>query len=447
MRFVNGLAAGMVMACAAIASAEISTRVCFMTPDQETGVVVSNGFGCGRFVLDTTANTLSYRIVVGNLGSAETAAHIHGAADPGVNAGVLHTLPAGPVKVGVWNYAEAQEADILAGKMYVNVHTATNPGGEVRGQIMTHVAFLDGAQDSVATPAKGFALFNINRATDTLSYYIKYAGLSSSEVAAHIHGTGVHTVSTGVVHTLPAGSPKIGSWTYPAAMEQDVVDGHFYVNIHTSTNPGGEIRGQIVSTIAPMDPTQETSLPSPSSAVGCGLCSLNRAGNVMGYDVMRTALSSTETANHIHGFSAAGVNSGVKIALSSVGTTRKLGTWSYGGVQSEEDNILAGLTYFNCHSSLNPGGEIRGQINWAILNEPLPPGCAADIDDDGDFTNGMNPDGGVDINDLLAFLAAFEAGDVAADLDDDGDPTVGNPDGGTDINDLLFFLAHFEAGC
>lgn len=54
-------------------------------------------------------------------------------------------------------------------------------------------------------------------------------------------------------------------------------------------------------------------------------------------------------------------------------------------------------------------------------------------------------DGGVDINDLLAFLGAFEAGSVLADVDNGGGDGV--PDGGVDINDLLFFLAQFEAGC
>ncbi len=65
-----------------------------------------------------------------------------------------------------------------------------------------------------------------------------------------------------------------------------------------------------------------------------------------------------------------------------------------------------------------------------------------------DLANGSGvglPDGGVDINDLLFFLASFESGANAADLDN-GSGT-GTPDGGVDINDLLFFLAHFEAGC
>lgn len=68
--------------------------------------------------------------------------------------------------------------------------------------------------------------------------------------------------------------------------------------------------------------------------------------------------------------------------------------------------------------------------------------CFADLD--GSRAT-ASPDGSVDINDLLFFLAAFEQGSSSADLDN-GSGT-GVHDGGVDINDLLFFLARFEAGC
>jgi spore coat protein A len=68
--------------------------------------------------------------------------------------------------------------------------------------------------------------------------------------------------------------------------------------------------------------------------------------------------------------------------------------------------------------------------------------CPADLDDG---LGRGTPDGGVDINDLLYFLAQFQGGEPGADLDD-GSGT-GTPDGGVDINDLLYFLDHFEGGC
>lgn len=72
--------------------------------------------------------------------------------------------------------------------------------------------------------------------------------------------------------------------------------------------------------------------------------------------------------------------------------------------------------------------------------------CPADLDNDGDIFAAV-PDGGVDVNDLLYFLSAFEAGAPSADLDNDGDPAEGINDCAVDINDLLYFLFHFESGC
>ena len=68
--------------------------------------------------------------------------------------------------------------------------------------------------------------------------------------------------------------------------------------------------------------------------------------------------------------------------------------------------------------------------------------CAADLDDG---TGTGTFDNGVDINDLLYFLAQYEGGLTGADLDDGS--MSGTPDGGVDVNDLLFFLGHYEVGC
>jgi hypothetical protein len=87
-------------------------------------------------------------------------------------------------------------------------------------------------------------------------------------------------------------------------------------------------------------------------------------------------------------------------------------------------------------------GENIGWVNLDDATKFVGIACPADVD------NGSGtgiPDGGVDINDLLFFLGAFEAGSSPADLDNGSGNGI--PDGGVDINDLLYFLSHFEAGC
>jgi hypothetical protein len=66
-------------------------------------------------------------------------AHFHGPAAPGANAGVA--LPIGAAGMaspaaGSATLNDAQVADLLAGRWYINIHTATHPGGEIRGQVM-----------------------------------------------------------------------------------------------------------------------------------------------------------------------------------------------------------------------------------------------------------------------------------------------------------------------
>jgi hypothetical protein len=68
--------------------------------------------------------------------------------------------------------------------------------------------------------------------------------------------------------------------------------------------------------------------------------------------------------------------------------------------------------------------------------------CPADLDD-GSGTGA--PDGGVDINDLIFFLVAFENGTAGADLDDG--TMTGTPDQAVTIDDMLYYLVRFEMGC
>lgn len=83
----------------------------------------------------------------------------------------------------------------------------------------------------------------------------------------------------------------------------------------------------------------------------------------------------------------------------------------------------------------------------AIHNPPgtVQSDCLGDLDDDGDIATGLAPDCGVDVNDLVAFLAGLEQGDSRVDLDDGGGEGV--RDGGVDINDLVFMLTRLENGC
>ena len=87
--------------------------------------------------LDRQSGVLSWTVTYAGLSGPVTAAHFHGPALVGQNAGIA--LPIGgamgsPIE-GKATLTAAQMADLLAGRWYVNLHTAAHPTGEVRGQV------------------------------------------------------------------------------------------------------------------------------------------------------------------------------------------------------------------------------------------------------------------------------------------------------------------------
>jgi len=100
--------------------------------------VATAGKGMATATLDTTTKTLTWIVDYSGLSGPATAAHIHGPADPGANAGVVVPFTgdlASPIK-GSAVLTDAQIAQLEAGKWYVNIHTAANKGGEIRGQLV-----------------------------------------------------------------------------------------------------------------------------------------------------------------------------------------------------------------------------------------------------------------------------------------------------------------------
>jgi hypothetical protein len=81
-----------------------------------------------------------------SMSSSVTAAHIHGLAAPGANAGVLISLPPTGGTTGNFSgsgtLSAANVTGMLNGLTYVNVHTTSNPLGEIRGQIVQQVPSL-----------------------------------------------------------------------------------------------------------------------------------------------------------------------------------------------------------------------------------------------------------------------------------------------------------------
>ena len=102
----------------------------------------STGTGTITGTYDSVTNIITYTIRFSGLSSNTTAAHFHGPAFPGTNAPVVKAhrgFPLGVTSDSLVNakdtLTQAQEADLLAGKWYSNIHTTNFPAGEIRAQI------------------------------------------------------------------------------------------------------------------------------------------------------------------------------------------------------------------------------------------------------------------------------------------------------------------------
>jgi hypothetical protein len=97
------------------------------------------GAGVLNATFDTASNVLTYHAVFSKLSGPATMAHFHGPAAPGSNAKVQVPVTTSPIVSpidGTATLSADQAADLLGGKYYFNVHTAKNPGGEIRGQVV-----------------------------------------------------------------------------------------------------------------------------------------------------------------------------------------------------------------------------------------------------------------------------------------------------------------------
>jgi CHRD domain len=99
----------------------------------------SAGTGTLTATLNTETNEFKYHVEFSGLTGPAAAAHFHGPAAAGANAKPQVPIKASPITSpidGTATLTPEQAKDLLAGLWYFNIHTAANPGGEIRGQIM-----------------------------------------------------------------------------------------------------------------------------------------------------------------------------------------------------------------------------------------------------------------------------------------------------------------------
>lgn len=148
---------------------------------QEVPTNSSTGTGFGSVRLNDAGTQITVNLNFSGLSSNQTAAHIHGNAAFGANGPVLFNIGAiggtsGTFAQTTFNVTAQQVADLRAGLWYFNIHTANNPGGEIRAQITSDkiVDFNgDGKTDFAVIrrpgPIGAWTLYSRNNGQENLS--------------------------------------------------------------------------------------------------------------------------------------------------------------------------------------------------------------------------------------------------------------------------------------
>lgn len=271
-----------------------------------------------------------------------------------------------------------------------------------KGQIAEFGAFLTGTEEVPAVNATGSGAVNIMQVdAGTLQVVLKVTNLANI-TAAHFHiapagtngGVVVNLLTNLSVTSLPNGltaegvidaSDLTGALAGMAIPDliKEIEDGRIYVNVHTSANPSGAVRGQ-VSKVEPNENKNynaklagDNEVPAVNSqATGVAVFNFSNDGEALSFQVNVAGLQDVRFA-HIH-FAKAGANGGVVYTLrmdkvegpvSGVYAKGNIDPVNFSGLLLGGDLMIlreafrTGNAYVNVHTDMYPAGELRGQVH------------------------------------------------------------------------------------
>lgn len=237
----------------------------------------SQASGSAIMLYDIATNTFDLIVSISGMTNNATASHIHEAA-AGVNGPFVTNLG------GEAEYARTggntlrrtfrnithggDRVKLIQGGAYYNIHSAQFPGGEIRGQLLPRpvrlVANLDVAQEQAAFPAVnlsgvtsfGGAVLTYKPDTNKISLRHSLFNYTNPFTNSHIH-EGIPGLS-GPVRVALGTNANAGAYSsangYIAGAHDELdftgdmmvlLTGGMYLNYHSQTFSGGQLRGQI----------------------------------------------------------------------------------------------------------------------------------------------------------------------------------------------------------
>ncbi len=112
-------------------------------------------------------------------------------------------------------------------------------------QTVTWCLNLDGAQAGNASPGTGVGTATLDTATNLFSWDYSFQGMLGAPTVAHFHGPAMPGMNAGIQVPTGGGNPEVGSAFISASQASDLLAGLWYLNVHSSMFPAGEIRDQV----------------------------------------------------------------------------------------------------------------------------------------------------------------------------------------------------------
>jgi hypothetical protein len=268
IRFPSLCLAGVLIALGSVsATGQVVEFRATINAAQETTPSTSEATGSAVLLYDVGANRFDLTVTINNLANPVTASHLHegaagaaGGVVTGLGDETVYTRDGSTVTATFRDVTHGgSPATLLRNGVYFNLHTASYPGGEVRGQLLAQpvrlTAILDGKQEGAAntSEAYGAALITYNPGTNMIVTRLNVFNFTNTLTNSHYHAA-APGASGPVVHGLGGAAAYWQSGSFSGAIfpedeyEGDPVvllSGGAYLNVHSNIYPAGEIRGQV----------------------------------------------------------------------------------------------------------------------------------------------------------------------------------------------------------
>ena len=335
----------------------------------------SEARGYGLCILNSDSTELSVYIVhdvVSLIG-----AHIHNGA-PCFSGGIAFSLiPATSPIQTTWALSPSDVTDLINGDLYVNIHSSSHSGGEIRGQIVQgDIRFVYNLEERDANAGGGTGSFGSGFAVSTLSADATQLSFDIRHDVAGVTGGGVYQGAVGVsgpgvFSFSDATSPVSEIWNVDTTDIKLLFQSDLYVESYSTAYPTGAIRGQLVReasrfVFSVTSDEANGGGGTGSTASGFAVCELNADLDILTIHIEHDVLGATTADIQLGGI---GVEGPVVFSLGSA-TSPIVAVWNL--TAADVDDLLAGDLYLNIRSGSFANGEIRGQIDQAPIEVVVP---------------------------------------------------------------------------